>query len=46
MNTFELSFYQDQSMWRHKLRTIEVSKNKSDRVIELLIYKNYDALIK
>ena len=46
INIFELNFYQDQNTWRHKLIHIEVSKNDSDRVIELLIYKNHYALFK
>ena len=33
--------YQDQNKWRHKLIPIEVSKNNSDRVIDLAIYKNH-----
>ena len=37
---FELTFYQDQNLWRHKLIPIEISKNKSDRVIDLAIYKD------
>ena len=45
MNIFELNFYQDQNEWKHKLVSIEVSKNDSDRVIDLLIYKNHYALI-
>ena len=45
-NIFELNFYQDQKKWRHKLIPIEVSKNDSDRVIDLLIYKFHYALIK
>ena len=45
INIFELSFYQDESKWIHKLIPIEVGKNESDRVIDLLIYKNYYALI-
>ena len=40
-NIFELSFYQDRNKWRHKLKPTEVSKNDSDRVIDLLIYKNH-----
>ena len=39
--TFETIFYQDQNKWRHKLITNEVSKNDSDRVVDLLIYKNH-----
>ena len=42
---FELSFYQDQKKWRHKLLPFEVSKNDSDRVFDLLIDKNHYALI-
>ena len=43
---FELNFYKDQNKWRLKLIPIEVSKNDSDRVIDLLIYKNHFARIK
>ena len=39
-------FYQDQNKWRHKLMSIEVSKNDSDRVIDLLIHKTRYALNK
>ena len=42
---FELNFYQGENKWKHKLSPIEVCKNNSDRVIELLIYKNHNALI-
>ena len=45
-NKVELNFYQDQNKWRHKLVPIEVSKNDSDRVFDLLIYKNHYTLIK
>ena len=37
INIFELYFYQDQNQWKPKLIPIEVSKNDSDRVIDLLI---------
>ena len=37
INVFELNFYQDQNKWRYKLIPIEVSKNKSDKVIDLAI---------
>ena len=43
---FELKFYQDQNQWKHKLIPIEISKNYSDRVIDLAFYKNHYALIK
>ena len=46
VNIFELNFYKDQNQWRHKLIPIEVSKNDSDKVIHLAIYKNHYALIK
>ena len=46
INTFELKLYQDRNKWRYKLVTIEVSKNDSDRVIDLLIYKIHYALFK
>ena len=45
-NIFEVTFYQDQDNWRHKLIPIEISKNTSDRVIDLGIYKNRFILIK
>ena len=41
INIFELNFYQDQNKWRHKLIPIEVSKNNSDIVTDLAIYKNH-----
>ena len=46
INIFELNFYQDQNKWKHKLILIEISKNISDRVIDLAIYKNHYILIK
>ena len=45
VNIFELNFYQDQNKWKHKILPIGVSKNNSDRVIDLAIYKNHYALI-
>ena len=41
INIFEFIFYQDQNKWKHKLLPIEVSKNHSDRVIDLAIFKNH-----
>ena len=46
VNIFELNFYQDQNQWKQKLIPIEVSKNNSDRVIDLAIYKNHYVFIK
>ena len=45
INIFEIKFYEDQNKWKHKLFPIEVSKNESDRVIGLAIYKNHYILI-
>ena len=46
LNIFELNFYQGQNKWKHNLIPIEVSKNDSQRVIDLLIYKKHHALMK
>ena len=46
INIFELNFYQDTIKWKQNLIPIEISKNESDRVVDLLIYKNHYALIK
>ena len=46
LNIYELSFYQVGDKWKHNLIPIEYSKNGSDNVIDLLIYKNQYALIK
>ena len=46
VNIYELNFYQDGDKWKHNLLPIEISKNESDKVIDLLIYKNHNALIK
>ena len=46
VNLFELNFYQDQNKWKYKLIPTEVSKNDSDGVIDLAIYKNHYVLIK
>ena len=37
VNTYELNFYQDGDKWKHNLIPIEISKNESDNVIDLLI---------
>ena len=46
VNIIELNFYQDQNQWKQKLLPIENSKNNSDRVIDLAIYRNHYVLIK
>ena len=43
---YELNFYQDGDKWKQNLIPIEITKNESDGVIDLLIYKNHYALIK
>ena len=35
INIFDLNFYQDQNKWRHNQLPIEVSRNESDKVIDL-----------
>ena len=45
VNIYELNFYQDGDKWKHNLIPVEINKNKSDKVIDLLIYKNHYALI-
>ena len=46
INIFELNFHQDQNKWRHKPVPIEVIKSDSEKVINLIIYKNHDELNK
>ena len=46
VNIYELNFYQDGYKWKHNLIPIEISKNESDKVVDLLIYKNHYALKK
>ena len=46
INIFELNFYKENEIWKHKLIPIEISDHKSDDVIDLLIYKNHYVLIK
>ena len=41
INIFELSFYQDQSKWKHEIIPIEPSESVLDRIVESLIYKNH-----
>ena len=45
-NIFELNFYQDKNNWKHNLIPVEISKTGSDKVNDLLIYKNHYGLIK
>ena len=46
VNIYELNFYQDGDKWKLNLIPIEISKNESDNVIDLLIYKEHYALIR
>ena len=43
INTYEIIFHQDGDKWKHNLIPIEVSKNESNKIIDLLIYKNHYA---
>ena len=38
---FEIIFYQYQNKRKHSLIPIEISKNDSDIIVDLLIYKSY-----
>ena len=44
-NNFEFTFYRDQSKWNHHSIPIQISKNESDIVVDLLFYKNHEAII-
>ena len=46
VNIFELNFYQAKNKWKHNLKPIEISRNESDRFVDLLINKNHYVLIK
>ena len=46
MNIYEIKVYQDGDKWKHNLIPIEISKIESDKVFDLLIYRNHYALIK
>ena len=46
VNIYEINFYQDVKIWKHILYPIEISKKDSDRVLDLLVYKNHYALNK
>ena len=40
INFFELTFHQEQNRRKHKLFPVKISKNNSNRVVHLLIFKN------
>ena len=46
INIYEINFCQDKNIWNYILIPIEISKDDSDRVVDLLVYKNHSALIK
>ena len=46
VNIYESNFYQDGDKWKHNLIPIEISKNESDNVNDLIIYEIHYALIK
>ena len=46
INIFELNYYLDQIEGKHKLFPIEVSRNETDRVVDLQIYRTHYVLIK
>ena len=41
MNNFDRSLYQVEKKWKHKLTPFDISKNNSDRVVNLFIYKSH-----
>ena len=45
-NMYEINFYEDEDKRQHSLIPIKISKNESDRVVDLLIFKNHYALNK
>ena len=46
INIFELVFYQAENEWKHNLIPIEISKNNSNRVNDVIIYENHYVVIK
>ena len=42
----ELNFYQDRNKCEHNLIPFEFNKKNSDRVVDVIIYKNHYAPIK
>ena len=46
LTSLKQTFVKIKIKWKHKILRIEISKNESDRVVDLLIYKNHYALIK
>ena len=44
INIYELNFCREQNKWKQKLIRIEISKNESHRVVDLITYKNHYVL--
>ena len=44
VNIFEINLYQDGDKWNHRLISIKISKNKSNKIIYLIIYNNMVSL--
>ena len=42
----KVGFYQDQNKWKYKFILVEISQSNSDRIVDLLIYRNHTVLIK
>ena len=41
-----MKFHQDKNKWKHNFLPFEIRKNDSDRVVDLLLYKNQYAFLK
>ena len=46
INMFELNLYQDGDEWKHNLIPIEITKNESDKIVDLVLYENHYAINK
>ena len=44
INILERNLYADGNNWKHSSIPIEISKNESDRYVDLLIYRNHYSL--
>ena len=40
-SVFQITFYQVGDKWKHNFIPIEISKNESDRLVDLIKYKNH-----
>ena len=45
INIFEINFFEDENKWKHILIPTEIGKIESDRVVDIIKYKNHYALI-